>query len=87
MMCLLAVSGDDNSTVCRTLLRYRGMAREQMYEHGTAPASPVLLGLGSGDELDALAVGFEFGSAVGPGVTDDQWKSILALIEDASRSV
>jgi hypothetical protein len=47
------------------------------------PRLPVLLTLGSADELNALIACFEVGGELHPDVTDDQWDSILALIGQA----
>jgi hypothetical protein len=50
------------------------------------PGLPVLVSLGSADELNALAACFEVGGELHPNVTDDQWESILALFEQAHRA-
>ena len=47
------------------------------------PGLPVLVSLRSDDELNALTACFEVGGELHPDVTDDQWASILALIEQA----
>jgi hypothetical protein len=46
---------------------------------------PVVATLDSPDELDVLAVCFEVGAELHPGVTADQWDAIQAVIEQASR--
>ena len=51
------------------------------------PGLPVLVTLQSTDELDALAACFEVGGEGHPDVTDDQWYSIVALIEQAAQQV
>jgi hypothetical protein len=49
------------------------------------PGLPVMLMLQSTDELDALAACFEVGGEGHPDITDDQWYSLMALIERAER--
>ena len=49
------------------------------------PGLPVLVTLRSTDELDALAACFEVGGEGHPDVSDDQWYSIVALIEQAAQ--
>jgi hypothetical protein len=49
------------------------------------PGLPVLVRLGSADELNALTACFEVGGELHPDVTDDQWDSILALVAQAHR--
>ena len=48
------------------------------------PGLPLILTLGSADELDVLAVCFEVGAELHPNVTTDQWDAIQAMIEQAS---
>jgi hypothetical protein len=47
------------------------------------PGLPVLVSLGSADELNALTACFEVGGELHPDVADDQWASIMALVEQA----
>ena len=47
------------------------------------PGLPVLVALGSVDELAALTGCFAVGGEPHPDVTDDQWNSVLALVEQA----
>ena len=47
------------------------------------PGLPVLVTLGSANELSALSACFEVGGELHPDVTDDQWDSIVALVEQA----
>ena len=47
------------------------------------PGLPVLVTLGSADELNALTACFEVGGELHPDVTDDQWASILTIVEQA----
>ena len=51
------------------------------------PGLPVLVTLQSTDELDTLGACFEVGGEGHPDVTDDQWYSIVALIEQAAQQV
>ena len=51
------------------------------------PGLPILLTLPSVDELDVLSACFEVGGESHPGVTDDQWYSIVAMIEQAAQQV
>jgi hypothetical protein len=50
------------------------------------PGLPILVMLQSTGDLAALAACFEVGGDGHPDVADDQWDSVLALIEQASRS-
>jgi len=50
------------------------------------PGLPVVVTLASPNELDVLAVCFEVGAELHPGVTADQWDAIQAMIEQAARS-
>ena len=50
------------------------------------PGLPILVTLQSADELAALVACFEVGSDEHPNVVDDQWDSVLALIEQTARS-
>ena len=49
------------------------------------PGLPVLVTLQSTAELNTLAACFEVGGEGHPDVTDDQWDSIVALIEQAAQ--
>ena len=51
----------------------------------TPPGLPVVLTLESTDDLFALSACWEVGGEGHPSVTDDQWYSINALIEQAGR--
>ena len=48
------------------------------------PGLPILVSLKSTDELAALSACFEVGGEGHAGVTDDQWYSVVALIEQAA---
>jgi hypothetical protein len=48
------------------------------------PGLPVLVTLESRDELAALSACFEVGGECHPDVTDDQWYSVVAMIEQAA---
>jgi hypothetical protein len=50
------------------------------------PGLPILVMLKSTDELAALSACFEVGGEGHADVTDDQWDSIVALIEQAAWS-
>jgi hypothetical protein len=50
------------------------------------PGLPILMMLKSTDGLAALAVCFEVGCEGYADVTDDQWDSVVALVEQAARS-
>jgi hypothetical protein len=50
------------------------------------PGLPILITLQSADELTALAACFEVGGEDNPNVSESQWESVLALIEQAARS-
>jgi hypothetical protein len=52
---------------------------------GAMPGLPILVVLQSGAELATLGACFEVGSEDNPNVTDDQWDSIMALIEHAAK--
>ena len=47
---------------------------------------PVVMTLDSPDELNLLAVCFEVGSELDPGVTTEQWNAIQVLFEEALRT-
>ncbi len=53
----------------------------------TLPGLPVLVTLQSTDSLDALAACFEVGGEGHPDVTDNQWYSLVALIEQATQQL
>jgi hypothetical protein len=50
------------------------------------PELPILITLQSTDELTALATCFEVGGEDNPNVSEGQWESVLALIEQAART-
>jgi NADP-dependent 3-hydroxy acid dehydrogenase YdfG len=51
------------------------------------PGLPVLVTLQSHNELNALAAYFEVGGEGHPDVTDNQWYSLVALIEQATQQL
>ena len=51
------------------------------------PGLPVLVTLQSTGELDALEACFEVGGECHPDITDAQWDSLVALIEQAAQRV
>ena len=70
----------DHELLCRV--------RAALTEAGGAalPGLPILVTLDSADELDVLSACFEVGGECHPDMTDDQWTSILALIDQVRRS-
>ena len=50
------------------------------------PGLPILITLQSADELAALVACFEVGGEDNPNVSEGQWESVLALIEQAART-
>jgi hypothetical protein len=54
-------------------------------EVNALPGLPILVLLKSTDEFDALVACFEVDGECHPEVSNDQWYSIMALIEHAGR--
>jgi hypothetical protein len=52
----------------------------------STPGLPIILTLESEAELQAVSTCFEVGGETNPNVSDDQWLSILSLLEQASES-
>jgi hypothetical protein len=50
------------------------------------PGLPIRITLQSADELAALVACFEVGGEDNPNVSEGQWASVLALIEQAART-
>ena len=78
-------SDDPDAPIDRTLLMNVRTALAEA--SATAlPGLPILVMLQSTGDLAALAACFEVGGDGHPDVADDQWHSVLALIEQASHS-
>ena len=81
-----AAASDPDAPVDPTLIA--GVQSALAEARATAlPGLPVLVTLQSPDELNALAACFEVGGEGHPDVTDDQWDSIVALVEQAAQQV
>ena len=78
-----AAASDPGAPIDRTFLSNVQSACPT--EATALPGLPVMVMLQSTDELDALAACFEVGGEGHPDITDDQWYSLLALIERAKR--
>ena len=50
------------------------------------PGLPILITLQSADELAALVACFEVGGEDNPNVSEGQWDSVMALIEQTART-
>lgn len=80
-----AAADDPDAPIDNSLIaRVRGALAEA--RSAALPGLPILVILQSTDELAALSACFEVGGEGHSDVTDDQWESVLALIERAARA-